>query len=448
MSDQPSPPRSRNPFSVSAELRRQLERSRPGIDDLSLQDLHEIKLVLRGESVVDWHRLYTSDVADVRRFLVLNGIDPDDPVDVAYIDALRADAVDYITNVLRLRIDDNVARHVEFGELFMIASGHGKQQRNACVLLKVMHIMHHLDARELRTQLALSDNELFSLVEESVTAMFDELRRSGVPVVEFAWSRKTRQSLVTKLLVKRETSAARVFDRLRFRLVVENQRDLGPTLHVMLHNCIPFNYIVPGETVNNLVSLDRLRKLDSDAPQPVVEEDSGSIALAAAAFAEAIKEPSGGHPSAIASASAAPSPASASASSSGAESPVANSNEFSSEGFRILNFISDLPVRVDDLVPESEFDRGGRRWGRVVFVLCEFQILDRMTAETNESGESSHEAYKQRQHARVKERLLRAPSAAAQIKADHAGVKDPADAPGDPSSDNGNGNGNGNANGR
>ena len=52
-------------------------------------------------------------------------------------------------------------------------------------------------------------------VERSVADLFEQLRSSGVPVAEFAWSRKTKESLVTKLLVKRETSAARVFDRLR-----------------------------------------------------------------------------------------------------------------------------------------------------------------------------------------------------------------------------------------
>ena len=95
------------------------------------------------------------------------------------------------------------------------------------MLLKVMHIIYHLDARELRTTLSVTDNDIFSLVEESVTRMFDELRTARLPVVEFSWSRKTKESQVTKLLLKKETSAARVFDRLRFRLIVRNAADLA-----------------------------------------------------------------------------------------------------------------------------------------------------------------------------------------------------------------------------
>jgi uncharacterized protein (TIGR04552 family) len=43
----------------------------------------------------------------------------------------------------------------------------------------------------------------------------------------------------------------------------------------------------------------------------------------------------------------------------------------------------------------------------VVFVLTEFQIADKHTAINNEQGASSHEAYKARQHERVRMRLFR-----------------------------------------
>ena len=45
--------------------------------------------------------------------------------------------------------------------------------------------------------------------------------------------------------------------------------------------------------------------------------------------------------------------------------------------------------------------------GSVVFVLTEFQICDKATSLHNESGASSHEAYKARQHERVRMRLFR-----------------------------------------
>ncbi len=362
-------PRSRVPeksgaFPKSEPLRRAPETTRAGLEDLSVEDLHEIKLLIRGESVVDWHRLHLETPEDARRLLALNALDIEDAEDVARIEQLRAQAADYVANTLKLRLDEEVVRGLPFLELFLLASGEGRLRRQACVMLKVMHIMYHLDARELRTRLPVSDNELFALVEESVVAMFDELRAAGVPVSEFSWSRKTRDSLITKLLVKKQTSAARIFDRLRFRVVVERPDDLLSTLHVMLHRCIPFNYVVPGQTVNNLLtpaSVDRVQRILEEE-----EEDPDP---------EGPAEPS-------------------------------SSNEFSSKRYRVLNFIADLPVRVDDIVDAA--DREDTR-GNVVFVLAEFQVMDAVTARENETGESAHIHYKNRQHSRVKERLLREP---------------------------------------
>lgn len=327
---------------------------------LALEDANELRLLLRGQSIVDWHRLDYASEDDVRRLLALNALDWDDPRDRARIEVLRQHAVDYLRRVLKLAIDDGVASEAPFLELPLMASGvlgQRKQQRNACSLLKVMHILYHLDARELRTRLALSDSELFASVERSVLDIFDQLQDLGAPVVEFQWSRKTRESLLTKMLVKRETSAARVFDRLRFRLIVKRRADVVPTLRLMLRRLIPFNYVVPGQTVNSLVDV---RELDHVGPSPhTIAEDRG-----------------------------------------------AEANEFSGANFRVLNFIADLPVRVDEFVPAEQLDP---QRGNVVFVLAEFQILDEQTAKTNEQGEASHDAYKTRQHQRVRERMLRAP---------------------------------------
>jgi uncharacterized protein (TIGR04552 family) len=358
-SDAGSPgPRARRhaAFSVSEVLR----RAGPDLElsNLDLQDANELRLLLRGESVIDWHRLDFETEADSRRLLALNAFDWDNEGDRQRIANLRSVAFDYLHRILKFHVDEEVAATAPFISLPLMASGKlgsRKQQRSACALLKVMHILHHLDARELRTRLALADSELFESVEQSVIEIFDQLRASGAPVVEFQWSRKTKDSLLTKMLVKKETSAARVFDRLRFRLIVKRREDLLPTLRTMLRKLIPFNYVVPGQTVNNLIEL---RELDAIGPSRTTTEDG----------------------------------------------PGVDANEFSGANFRVINFIADLPVRVESLVPSEQLDA---ERGNVVFVLAEFQLIDVATAKANEEGESSHEAYKTRQHARVRERMLR-----------------------------------------
>lgn len=326
---------------------------------LSLQEVHEIRLLLRGDSIVDWHRLGLRDEADVERVLRVNGIDLSREADRERVEAVRARAVAYIRDTLGLRLREEVAIETTIEQLFLLASQRGKHRREACTLLKVMHIIYHLDARELRLLLPIADTELFAHVEQSVVTLFDELVQAGVPVKEFAWSRKTQDSLITKLLVKKESSAAQVFDRLRFRVVVDRPRDLIPTLHVMLQRFIPFNFVVPGQTVNTLVNTASIAKKVGRA------RDFSAL------------------PS---------------------EDATGLSNEFSGRGYQILNFIADLPVRVDELYGELPEGKGN-----VVFVLAEFQVVDLARRDANETGESSHTSYKRRQYQRVRERLLREP---------------------------------------
>jgi uncharacterized protein (TIGR04552 family) len=78
-------------------------------------------------------------------------------------------------------------------------------------------------------------------------------------------------------------------------------------------------------------------------------------------------------------------------------------NEFSGPTYKVINFVADLPVRIDQFlcrVPGAENELGA-----VIFVLTEFQVMDAETAKANEAGENSHVKYKARQHDRVKFRL-------------------------------------------
>ena len=81
-------------------------------------------------------------------------------------------------------------------------------------------------------------------------------------------------------------------------------------------------------------------------------------------------------------------------------------NEFSGPGYRVINFVADLPVRMDKFLCRTPDDPLFSENGTIVFVLTEFQIIDARTAENNESGENSHEKYKERQMTRVKQRLM------------------------------------------
>src|SRR5205823_7290842 len=79
-------------------------------------------------------------------------------------------------------------------------------------------------------------------------------------------------------------------------------------------------------------------------------------------------------------------------------------NEFSAQSYRIIHFVVDMPVRI----PRKILDRAppsAGQFGQIIFVICEFQLVDRDTEAQNEVGDASHAKYKERQKKAVMRRL-------------------------------------------
>jgi uncharacterized protein (TIGR04552 family) len=323
----------------------------PAVDELTLADTDSVRMLLRGDSVIDWHRLAFADHGEVDRFLRLNEFDPESDDELARLEDLRGEAVDYLARAFAMSLSDEVADELPVRDLFLVASSDSPHQKLACVVLKVMHIIHHIAGRAGLLKMSVSDEIIFREIELKVMQVVEQLRAAGAPIAEFEWSRKPIDSQITKLLAKRSTLAASIYDKLRFRLIVPQHSDIVPMLATLTRQLIPFNYVVPGESVNQLVDVASLIGNGRHAP------------TAAAPF-----------------------------------------NEFSGPEYRIINFVADLPLRVERLLPRAEIPP---EMCHVVFVLTEFQVADKATAQANESGASSHEAYKSRQTERVRTRLFR-----------------------------------------
>jgi uncharacterized protein (TIGR04552 family) len=339
---------------------------------LTLQDLERIRLILRGGSVVDWYRIHHETLDDVRGFLRLQGADPDDERDILRLSELRAQAAQYLVEQHGYKIPSEMLAGDPV-ELFLYASEKRGRRRDrffACLLLKVMHIVHHIEARELRFRLPLSQSRLAELLIERVDGFASQLRAEGFPLVDVVGGEKSTASLVTKLLVKKEHHAAAIHDRVRFRFVVEQPFDLIDLMVRMTERLFPYNYVAPGQTVNGLVNFTALIE---SSPQLRPFADELQLVL--------------GHE----------------------EQALRAVNEFSGPTYRVINFVVDVPLRVpDDVLAKME----GEGLGRVVFGLAELQLVDRKTDEENERGENRHDRYRARQLLKVRDRLERGMRAA------------------------------------
>ena len=124
--------------------------------ELTLADIDAVRLLLRGDSVIDWHRLNYADHAEVDRFLRLNEFDPDSDEEMARLEDVRSDAVEYLSRAFAMAMADEVAADLPARDLFLVASSHGPQGNeldrlsllrasigNAMGLVKALHRACH-----------------------------------------------------------------------------------------------------------------------------------------------------------------------------------------------------------------------------------------------------------------------------------------------------------------
>jgi len=300
---------------------------------------------------------------EAREFLVAQELRPDEPKDRMRMDHVKGEAIAYLRRQFDYPIPQPIVR-ASVPELLMLASGRGHRAMCACTILKCMHIIHHLDGRELLFLLPMSDQDVFHIVEEKVYRVIGGMLAAGFPIVEFVGGRKHKDSLITKLLSKQETIAAQIFDKLRFRVVTRGRDDIFPVLQYLTKHLFPFNYVVPGQSINSIFGFKSYA--EKTALKPLLSQMQGRDAAA--------------------------------------DDLTPSGNQFSAESYRIIHFVVDMPIRL----PRRLLDRAppnAAPLGNVIFVICEFQIVDRDTETHNELGEASHAKYKDRQKKAVMRRL-------------------------------------------
>ena len=166
-------------------------------------------------------------------------------------------------------------------------------------------------------------------------------------MVEFEWSRKHADSLITKLLAKKESIAADVYDKLRFRMITNTEEQLIFVMRELTQRLVPFNFVIPGQSENDIIkireTLDRSPALKRFLPEIT---DLAAVA--------ADKKPS-------------------------------PQNEFSGPGYRVINFVSDLPVRIDKYLCRRPDDPMFAEYGTIVFVLD--RVSDHRRAHRREQRE-------------------------------------------------------------
>ncbi len=335
---------------------------------LSLGDVERARLVLRGGSVLDMRRLNVKSIDACNQLLRINGFDLNDERDQLRLGEIRRASMDYLIRNLGFTFTPAILETESVSELMLLAGCKDLAlRRQACTLLKIMHVEHFIEAKELKSRLNISDRALYHLVEEKVARIVGQMRDQGYPIVNFQSSRKTHDSIITKLISKRQGNRALLYDMIRFRIITATVEEILPVVAYLSEHLFPFHFVVPGESENSIFDFKdfirrhpRISRLARELEVDLMYDE---------------------------------------------DTPEASNPETSSM-FRTAKFVTDLPLRLDDRQMEV-WAPGLSLPTRIVHVPSEFQIVDEATNIRNEKGDASHRRYKARKVERVRERLLR-----------------------------------------
>lgn len=333
----------------------------------TLGEMERAYLVLRGGSVLDWRRLNTTSLGECETILGVNGFDLQDAGDRAHLKEIQLSAIDYLERNLAFTFASEIHNAKSVCDLMLMAAGRNVAlRRQACATLKAMLVIHHIEARELKSRLNISDHALFHLLEDRAMRVISEMQAQGYPIIDFQVSRKTRDSIITKLLSKRQGNRAMLYDMLRFRIITATREEIVPIVAYLSQHLFPFHYTVPGESHNSLFDLreyirrhPRISKIIPGAQIDLLYENEMQAAP----------------------------------------------NPDTSGTFKTINFIVDLPLRLEDRQLDI-WAPGLKLSSRVVHVLAEFQVVDQDSHRGNERGNASHTQYRNRRLAKVRQRLL------------------------------------------
>lgn len=234
-----------------------------------------MNLMLRGRSVIDNHQglpIRTVEASD--EFLHKYGYNLENPVESAEVLGNYHEAIRFMRKYFLkpenaegadLEIPRQFQELADVRHLFVWAADksieHTVRARWACAILRVMHAISHLD-KDLRHEFFPEiQKQIFDRFYKEIHTVDGQVylgkpnEEGSVALDKFQTKpRKTRESLILKLLHKKETLAEDVFDQIGVRFVTQSRMDVVRVLKFLRDRYIVMTMnIRPSRSRNNLI---------------------------------------------------------------------------------------------------------------------------------------------------------------------------------------------------
>ncbi len=381
-------------------------------------------VVLGGVSTLDSNFVFAklNNPEEVTRFLKGYGLDPSDPVSQAELFGHFQEAMQFIRRYfLKEGTEDGLDFHIpnslymitDVRDLFLMASGNAEAAEEdrlwAEIILKVMHTILHVD-KDLRSnyfnviQTQIFDRFYKYIHRDSENELYLKTQTRNISLVDFQTkSKKTRDSVIIKLLHKAENVAEELFDRIGVRFVTKTKFDILLVTKFLIENniIIPHN-IKPSRSVNTIIDMAEFRRKYNGLLKMALRNDLSEERFFAAVNREIAEI--------------------------NMEKNKAERNEHTSNSYRSVQFTCRQLIRYknpflkdflelkklaknseESLISKKLLSLDPSLIARDVrfFYPFEVQIVDEESHKINSEGEASHNEYKKSQRLSAMKRVFR-----------------------------------------
>ncbi len=367
-----------------------------------------------GRSYVDVQKLNIHSKQEAAQFLESYGYDPESPIEREEIWKIYFEAVSFLRNALLNDGEDIPESFLTRGnqsDILRLLQEASKNtptaaSRWSCAVLRVMHIISHLDNDVRFENFRYAREQIFQRFDRMIQPVADERRwtlgqgKNSVKLVRYLKKeRKDRNSTLVKLLSKPKTMVEAIYDRIGFRFVTETRWEAFQLVRVLFETGLvsPTN-IHPQRSLNTLIPTETFRNFVEDMGHQIEAND-----LDEASFHYALRKMENET----------------------AVSLKSIKNRFSSSWYRAIQFTCrQLIVAPDptfmfwtDLKSQIIHEKGVAealkqvpitlREKRTFYYPFEVQILDKESYVEAIGGRSRHREYKARQRLMARNRVLR-----------------------------------------
>jgi uncharacterized protein (TIGR04562 family) len=352
--------------------------------------------LVRGISAIDLTSMPIADREEAYNFVLNYGYDLHRPEDAEEIQRIFEEAVRFIENcLLDTSVDweaqgerpspaDQVPRRlIASGDpldlLILASQGSGEDKHWACAILKVMHTLAHIQNGPFYKHFDDAKKQILERFYAILTPLEDgvmlgnpkgkTLRLYGFETKD----EKTRESILVKLLCKKEHVAEAIWDLIGIRIITHTPAEALYALEILrAQKVVVFPNIIPSRSRNTLIDLETFQKEYESVFDDFVKGKKNLQEMEA--FFHQEKEL---HTS--------------------LEKDFTAHNPLSSQHYRSIHVTCRQLIR-------SQLS--GSTYEMRFFFPYEIQILDRASYLESKEGTSAHRQYKKKQFALARRRVL------------------------------------------